>query len=108
MVHFETAYERLGIPALIIQVATGLWLAHRLLPDLGEWFSGASGLSRLIIAKLVLLFLTLAFALHARFRLIPKLTAGGLNALAYHIVAVTLISVLFVIVGVGFRTGGIF
>lgn len=29
---FESRFERLGVPALVVQVITGLWLAHNLLP----------------------------------------------------------------------------
>jgi len=41
----------------------------------------------------------------ARLRIIPRLSASNLRALAWHIVPVTLIAVLFVITGVGFRFG---
>ena len=108
ILNFESRYERIGIPLLLIQVVTGLWLAHRLLPDVGAWFSFESYASSLIVAKLGLLALTAAFAVDARLRIIPKLSEKNLKALAYHIVPVTVIAVLFVIVGVGFRTGGLF
>ena len=39
LLRFESRYERIGIPALLIQVATGLWLAHQLVPDIGQWFN---------------------------------------------------------------------
>ena len=39
LLQFESRYERLGIPALLIQVTTGLWLAHELVPDVGQWVS---------------------------------------------------------------------
>ena len=48
---------------------------------------------------------TVAFALDARLRLIPRLSEQNLGALAWHIVPVTIVSVLFVVVGVSFRTG---
>lgn len=103
---FERVYEKLGLPALLIQVVTGLWLAARLLPP-GEWFAG-SGLGRLIIVKLLLLLATAALALHARLRLIPGLTAARLPLLAWHVAGVTTFSVLFVATGAAFRTGGFF
>lgn len=105
LLRFESAYERLGIPALLVQVATGLWLAHRLVPDVGQWLSFGSPISRLIGAKILLLGITVALAADARIRIIPKLSEENLTSLAWHIIPVTIVSVLFVIVGVSFRTG---
>ncbi|MDT8436668.1 MAG: CopD family protein [Gemmatimonadota bacterium] len=102
---FEAAYERIGIPALLIQVLTGIWLAHRLVPDIGRWLAFDDPVSRLVGIKLVLLAATAALAIDARLRVIPRLTPERLGSLARHIVPVTVISVLFVIVGVSFRTG---
>ena len=34
---FESVYEKIGMPALIIQVITGLYLAYRTLPDVSQW-----------------------------------------------------------------------
>jgi putative copper export protein len=102
---FESAYERVGIPALVVQVATGLWLAHRMVPELSRWFAFGDPIATLVGVKLLLLAATVAFALDARLRLIPKLSEKNLTALAWHIVPVTLVSVLFVVVGVSFRTG---
>lgn len=105
LVQFESGYERIGIPSLIIQVVTGLWLAYRLVPDVTEWFNLANPICRPIAAKLVLLAITIVFAVDARLRIIPKLSADTLPALAWHIVPVTIVSVLLVVVGVAFRTG---
>ena len=106
LLRFESGYEKVGIPALIIQVVTGVWLAHNLMPDIGMWFSFDNPISRLISVKLSLLLLTALFAVDARLRIIPNLTEQNLTSLAYHIIPVTVFSVLFVIVGVAFRTGG--
>ena len=108
LLRFESGYERIGIPALIIQVVTGLWLAHNLMPEISLWFSVVNPISRLILVKLILLLLTVLCAIDARLRIIPNLTDRNLMSLAYHIIPVTVISVLFVIVGVSFRTGGLF
>ncbi len=102
---FESRYERIGIPALIVQVATGLWLAHRLVPDPTLWFDWSHPLGRLVAIKLSLLAVTVGLAVDARLRIIPKLDEHNLRALAWHIVPVTIVSVLFVVVGVSFRTG---
>jgi hypothetical protein len=84
-----------------------LWLAYRLLPDPGAWFAFGSPAATNIFAKVILLVLTLALALHARLRVIPRLNAERLPTLAAHVILVTILSVLFVVVGVGFRAGGI-
>ena len=105
LVRFESAYERIGIPALLIQVATGLWLAYRLVPEVSQWFAFEHPVARLIGVKLILLATTVAFAADARLRILPKLSQENLTSLAWHIVPVTVVSVLFVLVGVSFRTG---
>jgi len=103
--NFENAYERIGIPALIVQIASGLWLAHRMLPDVSLWFQCDNPIARLILLKLSLLGLTALFAVDARLRIIPRLGPHNLHSLAWHIIPVTVTSVLFVVVGVSFRTG---
>jgi putative copper export protein len=105
LLEFESAYERVGIPALVVQVATGLWLAHRMVPELSRWLAFGDPVATLVGVKLLLLATTVAFALDARLRLIPRLSKQNLGALAWHIVPVTIVSVLFVVVGVSFRTG---
>jgi putative copper export protein len=105
LLRFESAYERIGVPALLIQVATGVWLAHQLVPDASQWFAFDDPVSRLIAAKLFLLAITVALAVDARLRITPRLSEDNLTSLAWHIVPVTVLSVLFVVVGVSFRTG---
>jgi len=105
---FEARFERLGRPALLVQVVTGLWLAYIRVPGIGRWFSPDSPVSALIAAKLALLVIMLAIAAHARLRVIPRVRPDTLHVLAWHIVAVTIVSVAFLIVGVGIRTGGLF
>lgn len=102
---FESVYEKIGMPALIIQVITGLFLAYRMLPDLGQWLDFSNPIAHPILLKLLLLTLTLCFAMSARFRVIPHLSEKTLTTMAWHIIPVTLISILFVITGVSFRTG---
>ncbi|MFI3137229.1 MAG: hypothetical protein QX197_10690 [Methylococcaceae bacterium] len=48
---FESGFEKIGVPALIIQVITGVWLAHNLMPDMGMWFNAENSLSCLIYGK---------------------------------------------------------
>ncbi len=105
---FEHGYEKLGIPALIVQIATGLWLAHHHLPDVGAWFSFESSVAVHIFLKLALLAGTVGLAVDARLRLVHMLDARKMRALAFHIISVTVLAVLFLLVGASLRTGGLF
>ncbi|HEX9811158.1 MAG TPA: CopD family protein [Burkholderiales bacterium] len=103
---FESGFEWIGLPALLLQAGTGVWLSYYWLPRFGTWFALDSTISRLITLKLALLVVTILIALHARLRIIPRLDAARLPALAVHIVLVTILSIAFVVVGVGIRTRG--
>lgn len=100
---FESRYEKVGIPALITLIITGLYLAYSFLPDMSQWFTFQNHLARHVTIKLILLITTFLLAAHARFRLIPNLTLKTFPILAIHIVLVTIISVLFVMTGLNFR-----
>ena len=102
---FEAGFERLGIPALLVQVVTGLWLAHHWVPDVAVWFFPSTPAARLVLLKLALLAATVALAVHARLRVVPRLEAATLRVIAYHIVAVTVLGVALLVVGVAIRTG---
>lgn len=102
---FESGFERLGIPALVMQIVTGLWLAYHWAPYVAGWFSPSTPQARLVLVKLVLLGATVALAVHARLRVVPQLDAATLRFLAYHVVAVTLLGVALLVAGVAIRTG---
>lgn len=102
---FEAGFERVGLPALAVQILSGLWLADHLLGSPGNWFDD-DPVARAVLLKLALLLATGALALHARLRVIPRLTDDTLPVLAAHILAVTIIGVLFVLVGASIRFGG--
>lgn len=105
LIRFESSYELIGLPALLTQVATGLWLANRLIPDPSRWFDITNPIARIILIKLALLAVTVGLAADARLRIIPNLSTRNLRALAWHIVPVTIVSVLFVVAGVAFTAG---
>ena len=102
---FEGHFEKIGIPALLLQVASGLYLATRLAPAPGSWLAFETPVTRAIALKLAFLLATVLLAAHARLRIIPRLSAETLPALAWHIVAVTGLAMAFVVVGVGYRVG---
>ncbi len=102
---FEQRYERIGLPALGVQIFTGLWLGERLLGSPANWFDSGP-VARVVQVKLALLVLTAGLALHARFRVLPRLSDDTLPVLAWHIRVVTLAAVLFVLAGSSIRLGG--
>ncbi len=102
---FEQRFERIGLPALALQIVTGLWLAEHLLGSPENWFEG-SAVARTVQVKLGLLAVTVGLAVHARFRVIPKLSDATLPTLAWHIRIVTVAAVLFVLAGASIRFGG--
>ena len=102
---FEQSFERIGLPALAIQILTGLWLAHHLLGPPGNWFHD-NPIAHIVQVKLGLLALTLGLAIHARYRVIPTLTDDTLPALAWHIRLVTIAAVILILAGASIRFGG--
>ncbi|HNV30949.1 MAG TPA: CopD family protein [Cyclobacteriaceae bacterium] len=102
IVNFETNYERIGIPALIIQVITGFWMVLYYVP-FSYWWSLDSPHHYYLWIKISLLLGTILLAVHARLFIIPKLTVERLPSLAFHIVLATLLAVAFVITGLSFR-----
>jgi putative copper export protein len=104
--NFEGNFETLGLISLGIQVLTGLGLTWIYFPQFRGLFSFDSFLSCYVLIKLVLLLLTVTLAIHARLYILPNLSKENLNSLAYHIIGITTIAVLFVVFGVGITLGG--
>ena len=104
---FEEKFERIGIPALLIQVITGLWMALNYLP-VSRWLDLSQTTSSLISLKLLLLLLTIILAVHARFFILPKMDDKKIPFLAAHILSVTLLGILLLITGLSFRLGFLF
>jgi hypothetical protein len=102
---FESRFEKIGMPALLVQVASGLYMAHTLVPLPSQWLSFGSPLASLVGLKLSLLAVTVAAAVDARLRIIPTLSPATLPVMARRITLVTIVSVVFVAVGVSFRGG---
>ena len=107
LLRFEQGFERIGMPALVLQIVTGLWMAYQMVPSVAQWLSPDTPVARAIALKLVLLLCTALIAAHARLRVIPRLSADTLPLMAWHVGAVTLLSVGFVAVGVSLRFGGV-
>lgn len=99
---FEKQYERVGIPALLLQVITGFWMATIYVP-FDDWFSLATPHHSYLWIKIVLLLITMGFAIHARLFIVPNLTVEKLPSLAFHIIVATVLAVSFVVTGLSFR-----
>lgn len=106
LTQFEEKFEVVGIPALLAQVITGIIMAMNIMP-ISNWLNFSNPISRLILLKLSMLLATFFLAVDARLRVIPKLSADTVNSLAWHVIAVTCISLVFVALGLSFRFGGI-
>ncbi len=102
---FGERFDKIGIPALVLQFLTGLYLAYHHLPNVAEWFSFKAPVSHLVVTKLLLLVITAGMILRFKLKVQPKITNNKLKTVKVHIIAVTIISVLFVFLGVWFKTG---
>lgn len=99
VLRFEERYERVGIPALVIQLFTGLWLAHRFVPGIIDAFTFTDPIRVAVATKILLLLATMAIGMHARLRIIPRLTAERLTALAAHIVLINGLAIALLVLG---------
>lgn len=102
LLNFERRYERIGIPALGVQIVTGIWMALLFVP-FRDWWQLSTSHHILLWTKLGLLASTIGLAIHARFFIIPKLKADTLHSLAFHITLVTVLAMGFVLTGLSFR-----
>jgi putative copper export protein len=107
IIAFEKKYERIGIPSLLILVITGIMMAYRYGVTVSVWFSFREPVEQIVSAKLMLLFLIFALAVHARFFIIPTLNEKSLVKMAVHIVLITIVSVLMLVLGTMIRFGGL-
>jgi putative copper export protein len=102
LMSFESKYEKVGMPSLLILIITGFYMALVYLP-LASWFDFSDHLSQHISIKVILLVTSLLIALHARLRIIPNLSEKNLKLMAGHIIAITVLAVFFVVTGLSFR-----
>jgi len=105
---YERKYEPIGMTALILLVITGVLMAYKYGVSLEYWFDFTSPIEKVVSIKLLLLLITVLFALSAQFRVLPKLKTdpNKLPEMTFHIVAVTVIGVLMLIFGSFIRFGG--
>ncbi len=106
---YERKYEPVGMTALVLLVITGVMMAYKYGVSVEYWFQFATPTEKVISTKLLLLLLTVLFALSAQFRVLPKLKTNHdkLPEMTFHILSVTLIGVLMLIFGSFVRFGGL-
>ncbi|PRZ21198.1 CopD family protein [Flavobacterium granuli] len=108
ILNYEKKYEAIGMTALVLLVISGVLMAYKYNVSIEYWFHFDSPIEKVVSTKLLLLLLTVAFALSAQFRVLPKLKndPNKLPEMTFHIVAVTLIGVLMLVFGTFIRFGG--
>jgi putative copper export protein len=99
---FEQQFEKVGLPALMMQAVTGIWMSLIYVPAT-QWFSFDNVMSNHIALKIFLISGTIILAVHARFFIIPRLSADTLSYLGFHILAITIISLALLFTGLNFR-----
>lgn len=104
----ETLIERIAMPALLIQVLTGVELARRYAGGFVQMFDADDPVDHFVIAKVGLLLVTIALAGDAHMRRGRFEGMAWLRFMAWHVIVVTIIAVALVALGVGFRTGTMF
>jgi putative copper export protein len=108
ILNYEKKYEPVGMTALILLVTTGILMAYKYGISIEYWFQFSTPIEKVVSTKLLLLLLTVLFALSAQFRVLPKLKTNPnkLPEMTFHILSVTLIGVLMLIFGSFVRFGG--
>lgn len=104
---FEKKFEPLGLPALLLQIITGILLAYHYNVRIENWFSFSNGIEKVVSTKLMLLLCTLALAAHARIFIIPKLSSRNLTQLGIHILLINIIAIAMLVMGTFIRKGGL-
>lgn len=109
LLQFEKRYERIGMPALLVMVFTGIRMAYLYQVKLTSWLAFESPVERVISLKLLGLFVIVGLALSAQFYVLPRLRQDSrfLLLMTLHIVVVTLISIAMLVLGSFVRYGGI-
>lgn len=105
LVQFRKRYEKIGMPALIVQLLTGLRLATLYLSEWSMWLNWDNFHTRHVWLKLIFLVATFILAINA-YRLFKNPKAEHLPIIAWHIGFVTLFSVILLYLGVSIRVGG--
>lgn len=110
LLKFEKSFEPLGMPALLFLVITGIWMSLDFGIGPKDWFQFSSSMETVISLKIILLLITVLFAISAQTRVLPILRKGidRLNEMAIHITMVSLLGIALLILGSFLRYGGFY
>mgnify|MGYP007063412016 FL=1 len=78
LLDFEEQYERIGMPALLSQIITGVILAIYYSNDFWIIFLMDNKIHTIITIKVILLIITSATAIHAKIKVLPSLSNDSL------------------------------
>jgi len=98
--------NRVALPALLVVIVSGLWLALNWMPDVGLWFDSSLPIAVVILAKLALLMLTLLLLAYLRLRVLTALTPDRIARLGLVFVLLALLALVAAAIGPSFRYGG--
>lgn len=101
---FELKYEKVGMPALLLLVITGLYQSYQVVPDLNLWFDFSNHFIAHFSAKIIMILIIVSLALDMKLR-VMKQASINLFSFSWHVFVVTILSVLLVITGLSFRLG---
>tara|TARA_B100000959_G_C14514899_1_gene432905 strand:+ start:239 stop:517 length:279 start_codon:yes stop_codon:yes gene_type:complete len=88
------------MPALLSQIITGVILAIYYSNDFWIIFLMDNKIHTIITIKFILLIITSATAIHAKIKVLPSLSNDSLPYIAKHIYIITIVAVIYVIIGV--------
>jgi uncharacterized membrane protein len=108
LARFERGLGRLGLAALVVQLVTGLWLAHKWLGSWEALFESPTPRSHLILSKLVLLVLLVVVVGYRYHKLLPGLRPDRTGLYTMLTVLAAAFAVMLLMMGVGIRLGGFF
>ncbi len=100
LLDFEEQYERIGMPALLSQIITGVILAIYYSNDFWIIFLMDNKIHTIITIKFILLIITSATAIHAKIKVLPSLSNDSLPYMGKHVYIITIVAVVYVIIGV--------
>ena len=100
LLNFESKYEIMGKPSLILLIITGFWMGLSYEANPINWFSFENEIYSLLAVKTILLLITLISAIDAHTRIAKKEGIDLVKSTAFHIRVVTIAAVLLLIAGV--------
>ena len=98
--------NRVALPALLVVIVSGLWLALNWLPQIALWFEPSMPIAVVILAKLLLLVLTLLLLAYLRLRVLTALTPDRIARLGLVFALLALLALISAAIGPSFRYGG--